>query len=77
MSVRVVLVTPELRCVSDLWWHWWTYSSLRQTGTEEEAVEDLVMLEQMDKGTWKSRDGVDCEKAKQISIDMKYEDGGY
>ena len=45
-------------------------------GTEEEAVEDLGMLEQMGKGTWESQDDVECEKAKQNDIDMKYEDGG-
>jgi hypothetical protein len=45
-------------------------------GTEEEAVEDLGMLEQVDKGTWESQDDVECEKAKQNEFDMKYEDGG-
>ena len=46
-------------------------------GTEKETVqvEDLGMLGQVDKGTWESRDGVECEKAKQNNIDMKYEGG--
>jgi hypothetical protein len=80
------LVAPELLlCVSDLWWHCQTggaYSSAgrcrrcARLGTEEEAVEDLVILEQVDKGTRESQDGVECKKAKQNDIDMKYEDGG-
>lgn len=45
-------------------------------GTEEEAVEDLGILEQVDKAAWESEDDVECEKAKQNDIDMKYEDGG-
>jgi hypothetical protein len=48
-------------------------------GAEEEAVEDLGVLEQVDtgKGTWESPDdAVECEKAKQNDVDMKYEDVG-
>jgi hypothetical protein len=45
-------------------------------GTKKEAVEDLGMLEQVDEGTWESQDDVECEKAKQNDIDMKYEGGG-
>ncbi len=45
-------------------------------GTEEEAVEDPGVLGQVDKSTWESPDDVECEKAKQNDIDMKYEDWG-
>ena len=50
--------------------------SCARLGMKEEAVEDLGMLEQVDKGTWESQDDVNCEKAKQNDIDMKYEGGG-
>jgi hypothetical protein len=44
-------------------------------GMKEEAVEDLGLLEQVDKGTWESQDDVNCEKAKQNDIDMRYKGG--
>jgi hypothetical protein len=44
-------------------------------GTEEETVEELGRLEQADESTWESQGDVECEKAKQNDIDMKYEDG--
>jgi hypothetical protein len=44
--------------------------------TEEEAAEDPGVLEQVDKGAWESPDDVECEKAKQNDIDMKYENWG-
>jgi hypothetical protein len=46
----------------------------RCAGTEEETVEELGRLEQADEGTWKSQGDVECEKAKQNDIDMKYKD---
>jgi hypothetical protein len=33
------------------------------------------MLEQADEGTWESQGDVECEKAEQNDIDMKYEEG--
>jgi hypothetical protein len=47
----------------------------RCAGTEEETVEELGRLEQADEGTWESQGDVECEKAKQNDIDMKYKDG--
>jgi hypothetical protein len=47
------------------------------TDSEEGAGEELgIMLEQVDNGTRESPDDVECEKAKQNDIDMKYEDMG-
>jgi hypothetical protein len=47
------------------------------TDSEEGAGEDLGnVLEQVDKGTRESPDDVECEKAKQNDIDIKYEDMG-
>jgi hypothetical protein len=47
----------------------------RCAGTEEETVEELGRLEQADEGTWESQGDVECEKAKQNDIDVKYKDG--
>jgi hypothetical protein len=44
-------------------------------GTEEETVEEFGGLEQADEGTWERQGDVECEKAKQNDINMKYEDG--
>jgi hypothetical protein len=46
----------------------------RCAGTEKETVEELGRLEQADSGTWESQGDVECEKAKQNDIDMKYKD---
>jgi hypothetical protein len=46
----------------------------RCAGTEEEAIENLRMLEQADEGAWESQSDVESEKAKQNDIYLKYEE---
>jgi len=52
-----------------------THREWRWAGTEEEAIENLRMLEQADEGTWESQGDVDCEKDKQNDVYIRYDEG--